>query len=194
MATLLIKTMNECLDFVVLLPRDEQLVKSGSTDEFSTREYTDSMVAAMLEAGFPANKLVLGLQTAGIMVNSLGMDSDPIRRRRSGSGVLSYGQVCELRDYQAGHHESLFGDGTKIVNDDPRSVKKRSLQCVDEGLKGVSILLNFDDCTGICTGRKFPLLESIMDVFRNYRRSPVIDCKNCTFEDVDEQERFTVPT
>uniref|UniRef100_A0A182KA78 GH18 domain-containing protein n=1 Tax=Anopheles christyi TaxID=43041 RepID=A0A182KA78_9DIPT len=82
-----------------------------------------------------------------------------IERLRSHVGVLSYGQVCEmLREKQAKCGDdgskrpgcSLFAGRGAVVYDSEQTVRIRTEQVHQLGVRGILILPNYDDTENVC--------------------------------------------
>ncbi|EDS28837.1 conserved hypothetical protein [Culex quinquefasciatus] len=185
----LLNAMSEVLDYVILVPSSQNASAEGNA--LAPRVYSDSVANCLLNANFPRNKIVLGLPTGGLLVDS---SAD----RESPSNFIPYGNVCELQNEQQRHCEeqqyqncSLFEDGVKLVYDDPNSAGGRALQVVGCKLRGISIALSYDDPAGICVGSSFPLLGAVQNVFEH--RSGVSGFRGCPCgtDESEEEEHET---
>lgn len=172
------------VDFVVT-SKDESFVDGNQGEEFVVRRYLDSAIDRLLQGGIPAEKIVLGLQTAGIVTNPSEQIDMPIKKCAI-VGLIPYGQVCELRDQRmrfcSWHSDRqclLFDGKSKLIYDNLDAVKDRAVQCTKRGLKGVSILLNYDDSVGLCGEEKFPMLGAIDEILsQNGKHSGAENSKN----------------
>ncbi|XP_058836567.1 uncharacterized protein LOC131693074 [Topomyia yanbarensis] len=162
-ASPLVHAINEYLDFIVLLSMNEVFRSIGNDESFSVRKYSDSSINCAIDAGFRTDKIILGVQTAGIVVSTQATEVDIFRRKHSDIGFIPYGHVCKLYDQQK--RFCTWNGRAKLVYDTPGTASERALQSIKRGLKGVSILLNYDDQTGSCSGAKFPLLKAVLSTF-----------------------------
>nr|XP_029732247.1 uncharacterized protein LOC109425877 [Aedes albopictus] len=158
------------VDFVVT-SRDDSFADGNQDDgEFLVRKYSEAAVNRLVTGGFPPEKIVLGLQTAGIVMNPSEQHDFPLKRCAV-IGLIPYSQVCELRDqskrfcsWNTDRRCLLFDGRSKVIYDNKDAVMQRAHQCAEHGLKGVSILLDYDDSTGLCGGKKYPLLNAADEI------------------------------
>ncbi|XP_029732124.1 uncharacterized protein LOC115268207 [Aedes albopictus] len=157
-------------DFVVT-SRDDSFTDGNQDDgEFLIRQYSDAAIDRLVAGGFPPEKIVLGLQTAGIVTNPSERHEFPLKRCAI-IGLIPYSQVCELRDqsksfcsWNSDRRCLLFDGQSKLIYDNKDAAKQRAHQCIKHGLKGVSILLHYDDSTGLCGDKKYPLLNAVDEI------------------------------
>ncbi|XP_058465427.1 uncharacterized protein LOC131438989 [Malaya genurostris] len=168
----LVRTMNEYLDIIVLLPMSEALCNFRKDEVFIHRQYSESSINCALESGFRRDKIILGVQTAGIIIHSSSAKVDTVLLKNSKIGFISYGHVCQLHEQHNqlcfGKNENcpnFFNSSSKIIYDDPGTVSERAQQSIRRRLKGVSILLNYDDSTGLCGDGEFSLFKSVLNPF-----------------------------
>ncbi|XP_055528097.1 uncharacterized protein LOC129720635 [Wyeomyia smithii] len=189
----LVRAMNECLDMVVLLSMSEVLHSISNSSDFNVRKYSAASINCALDAGLHPERIVLGLQTVGVLVNPLATDLDLIRLKNSDVEFLSYGQVCELQQQQQKFCAwrgngwcSLFNNRAKLIYDEPETATERTVQCLRRRLRGVSILLSYDDHSGLCNrGGTFPLLSAIQNAI-NRSQISLNECEERLHSSVDE--------
>ncbi|XP_062535187.1 uncharacterized protein LOC134204387 [Armigeres subalbatus] len=190
------------VDFVTSY-KDELIGNVDQGEEFVVRKYADTSIEQLLANGIPPKKIVLGLKTAGIAKDPLAKYEKCFKKCVS-IGLIPYGQVCELRDqgarfcsWRSDRQCILFDGRSKLFYDNLETAKERALQCTKHRLKGVSILLNYDDGAGICGDGNYPLLSSVHEVFSsqltsedddsNTRRTKHNNRKSIGHDNLDEE-------
>lgn len=83
----LLNAMSEVLDYVILIPSSQDASAEGNA--LAPRVYSDSVANCLLNANFPRNKIVLGLPTGGLLVDSSADQESP-------SNFIPYGNVLNL--------------------------------------------------------------------------------------------------
>lgn len=84
----------ETLNFIVL-SRDDTPFNNDQDEEFVVRKYPHSVIDNMLDVGFPPEKIVLGLKTAGLLTNP-SYEKDQYFKKCSKIGLIPYGQVMQI--------------------------------------------------------------------------------------------------
>lgn len=84
----------ESLNFIVI-SKDDTPSNIDHDEEFVLRKYPRSVIDNMLDVGFPPEKIVLGLQTAGVVTNP-SYEKEQYFKKCSKIGLIPYGQVMQI--------------------------------------------------------------------------------------------------
>jgi len=140
----------------------------GSGDDKTS---IDSCVKAWLNAGLPADKLIMGIPFYGYKYDLSGTFDDGIRQKHMGGSALSYETI--VKDYLSNprytkkfHEESLvpwlYDGETFISYDDPQSVALKAEYIRKKNLGGAMVWELSQDSKGTLLNSMYEELNSVL--------------------------------